>query len=94
VKRALLITCCTFVSVLGSLAVAAPAVADCPYGTVARFNGVCTGGQGGAPPPPGVTVPQQGAEVFTSPGSFPTINGIPCNERHASTCYALQQNAN
>lgn len=91
-KRAILIGCGTLATVLGSLAVASPAAADgCPYGTVARFDGVCTSGQGGAPPPPGITVPPQGAEVVTMPGQFATVNGIPCNEQHAVTCYAMSQ---
>ena len=91
-KRGILITCCTFATALGSLAVASPAAADgCPYGTVPRFNGVCTSGQGGAPPPPGITVPPQGAEVVTMPGQLATVNGIPCNQQHFGTCYAMSQ---
>ncbi|MDT5015194.1 MAG: hypothetical protein QOD39_1354, partial [Mycobacterium sp.] len=87
------IASCTTATILGSLAVAAPAAADrnCPYGTVARFDGVCTSGQGGSPPPP-IVVPPQGAEVYTAPGSIPSINGIPCNDAHWATCYAMQQN--
>jgi hypothetical protein len=77
---------------MGSLAVAAPAAANtCPYGTVPRFDGVCTQGQGGGPPPAGITVPPQGAGVVTMPGQFPTVNGIPCNEEHFATCYAMSQ---
>ena len=91
-KRGILIACCTFATALGSLAVASPAAADgCPYGTVPRFNGVCTSGQGGAPPPPGITVPPQGAEVVTMPGQLATVNGIPCNQQHFGTCYAMSQ---
>ena len=91
-KRGNLIACCTFATALGSLAVASPAAADgCPYGTVPRFNGVCTSGQGGAPPPPGITVPPQGAEVVTMPGQLATVNGIPCNQQHFGTCYAMSQ---
>ena len=90
--RGILIACCTFATALGSLAVASPAAADgCPYGTVPRFNGVCTSGQGGAPPPPGITVPPQGAEVVTMPGQLATVNGIPCNQQHFGTCYAMSQ---
>jgi hypothetical protein len=92
VNRAILVGCATLATVFGSLAVASPASADgCPYGTVARFDGVCTSGQGGAPPPPGITVPQQGAEVVTMPGQFQTVNGIPCNQQHVVTCYAMSQ---
>ena len=25
------------------------------------------------------------------PGQFPTINGIPCNQEHFATCYAMSQ---
>jgi hypothetical protein len=95
-KRGILITCCTVATALGSLAVASPAAADgCPYGTVpTRFPGVCTQGQAGAPPPAGITVPPQGAgpQVASMPGQFPTMNGIPCNEKHFATCYAMSQN--
>jgi hypothetical protein len=92
VKRSILIACCTVATALGPLAVAAPAAADgCPYGTVARFDGVCTNGQGGSPPPPGITVPPQGAEIVTMPGQFATVNGIPCNQKHLSTCYGISQ---
>jgi hypothetical protein len=58
---------------------------------VARFDGVCTSGQGGAPPPPAITVPPQGADVVYMPGQFATINGIPCNQRHVGTCFAMSQ---
>ena len=93
VTRAILVGCGTLATVLGSLAVASPAAADgCPYGTVpTRFPGVCTQGQAGAPPPAGITVPPQGAEAVTMPGQFPTVNGIPCNQQHFATCYAMSQ---
>jgi hypothetical protein len=92
VLRPFLIACATLATAAGSLVVAAPATAEgCPYGTVARFNGVCTNGQGGAPPPPGITVPPQGADIVTMPGQFATVNGIPCNQKHLSTCYAISQ---
>jgi hypothetical protein len=93
VKRRILIACCTFAAAAGSIAVASPATADtCPWGTVARFDGVCTQGQSGGGPPVGITVPQQGAAgVVNMPGQFPTVNGIPCNEQHWHTCYAMSQ---
>jgi hypothetical protein len=92
VKRRILLACCTFAMVAAPLAVASPAGATtCPYGTVARFDGVCTSGQGGAPPPPGITVPPQGADVVIAPGQFSTVNGIPCTQEHAVTCYAMSQ---
>jgi hypothetical protein len=91
VKRRILIACCTFVTVAGSIAVASPAQAECPYGTVpTRFEGVCTKGQGGSPPP-GIVVPPQGAQVAVAPGSIPTLNGIPCNDSNANTCWAMAQ---
>ena len=90
-KRRILIAC-TFATALGSLVIAAPASANtCPFGTVARFDGVCTSGQGGAAPPPGITVPPQGADVVNMPGQFATVNGIPCNQQHYATCYAMSQ---
>lgn len=90
-KRGLLIGWCTVAIVSGSLAVASPAAAKtCPYGTVPRFDGVCTSGKGGSPPPP-IVVPPQGAEIVTMPGQFATINGIPCNQEHYATCYAMSQ---
>jgi hypothetical protein len=91
-KRAILVGCCTLATAFGSLAVASPASANtCPYGTVARFDGVCTQGQSGGTPPPGITVPQQGADLVTMPGQFATVNGIPCTQEHYSTCYAMSQ---
>jgi hypothetical protein len=90
-KRAILVGCATLATVLGSLAVASPASASCPYGTVARFDGVCTQGQSGGAPPVGITVPQQGADVVSAPGSIPTVNGIPCTVEHFATCYAMSQ---
>jgi hypothetical protein len=92
VKRPSLIAVCTFGTVVGSLTIAAPAAAnECPYGTVERWAGVCTKGQGGAPPPMPIVIPPQGASVVTAPGSFGTINGIPCNQKHLNTCIALSQ---
>jgi hypothetical protein len=92
VNRAILVGCATLATVFGPLAVASPAAANtCPYGTVARFDGVCTQGQSGGAPPPGITVPQQGANVVTMPGQFQTINGIPCTPEHFGTCYAMSQ---
>jgi hypothetical protein len=91
-KRAILVGCATLATVLGPLAVASTASADgCPYGTLpTRFPGVCTAGQGGAPAP-AITVPPQGAEPVNMPGQFPTVNGIPCNQEHFATCYAMSQ---
>jgi hypothetical protein len=92
VKRGILVAVCTFATALGLFAVASPAAANnCPYGTVERFNGVCTNGQGGVGPPLPIVIPPQGADVVTAPGSFPTINGIPCSQKHFGTCYAMSQ---
>ncbi|HKP42485.1 hypothetical protein [Mycobacterium sp.] len=92
-KRAILVAC-TFATVMGSLAVAAPAGADgCPYGTLpTRFPGVCSAGQGGAPPAP-IIVPPSGPDASsTPPGSaFATVDGIPCNQQHLGTCIGLSQ---
>jgi uncharacterized membrane protein len=91
VNRPILIAC-AFAAALGSIAVAAPASADsCPWGTVARFDGVCTQGQSGGAPPPGITVPQQGSEIVTMPGQFATVNGVPCTQEHFAVCYAMSQ---
>jgi hypothetical protein len=92
VKRAILIAC-TFITVVGSLAVAGPAEADgCPYGTLpTRFPGVCTAGQGGTPAAPIVVAPT-GSVPETPPGSaFTSVDGIPCNQRHIGTCIGLSQ---
>ena len=97
VKRGILITCATFATVMGSIAVAAPASATCPYGTVAtHFSGVCTEGQGGGGAPAQVVVPPSvtggGANVSTLPGSgLTSVDGVPCTPQHLGTCIALQQ---
>src|SRR6478752_4815805 len=81
VKRRILLACCTFAMALGPLVVAAPASADtCPYGTMPRFDGVCTQGQANGAPPPAITVPPQGADIVSLPGQYATVNGIPCNQ--------------
>jgi hypothetical protein len=92
VKRRILIACCTAATAMGTIAVAAPASANtCPWGTVPRFDGVCTQGQSGGGPPVGVTVPQQGADIVSQPGQFAQVNGIPCTQEHFATCYAMSQ---
>jgi hypothetical protein len=92
VNRRILIACCSVAIPMGAIAVAVPASAEgCPWGTVARFDGVCTQGQSGGAPPPGITVPPQGADVVTMPGQFPTVNGIPCTDEHFAVCYAMSQ---
>ncbi|AGB20847.1 hypothetical protein Mycsm_00394 [Mycobacterium sp. JS623] len=91
-KRQILLAC-TFAMAMGSIAVAAPASADtCPWGTVPRFDGVCTQGHSGGAPPAGITVPPQGADIVSLPGQYPTVNGIPCSQEHLGTCYAMSQN--
>jgi hypothetical protein len=91
VKRTILIACSAIATAMGTIAVAAPASATCPWGTVARFDGVCTQGQSGGGPPPGITVPQQGADIVSLPGQFAQVNGIPCTQEHFATCYAMSQ---
>jgi hypothetical protein len=92
VKRPILIALSTFAAVLGSLVIASPASAEgCPYGTVERWAGVCTKGPGGGPPPMPIVIPPQGSDVAMVPGSIPTMNGIPCNEKHWATCFAMSQ---
>jgi hypothetical protein len=92
VKRRILLACCTLATAMGPFVVAAPASADtCPYGTVPKFDGVCIAGQGSAPPP-ALTVPPQGADVVALPGQYATVNGVPCNQEHFATCYAMSQN--
>jgi hypothetical protein len=92
VKRGIVIAFCTVAAALGSLAVASSATANtCPYGTVQRFEGVCTKGEGGAGPPLPIVIPPQGADVAIAPGSIGTINGIPCNQKHLGTCIAMSQ---
>jgi len=77
VNRRILLACCTFATAMGSIVVAAPASADgCPWGTVARFDGVCTQGQSGGAPPPGITVPPQGADVVSLPGQLSFVTSI------------------
>ena len=92
VKRRILIACCTVATAMGTIVVAAPASAEtCPWGTVARFDGVCTQGQSGGGPPAGITVPPQGADIVSQPGQFAQVNGIPCTQEHYATCYAMSQ---
>jgi hypothetical protein len=92
VKRRILLAVCTLATAVGTVALASPAQANtCPYGTVQRFDGVCTNGQGGAPPPLPIVIPPQGADVVIAPGSVATINGIPCTQKHFGTCFAMSQ---
>ncbi|WP_396930768.1 hypothetical protein [Mycolicibacterium sp.] len=89
--KRLLIGGCALVLTSGSLALAAPAAADCPYGTVpSRFPGVCTSGQSGGQVPQAVGP----SDVTTNiqPNQIPTMNGIPCNLWHSVTCWAMAQN--
>ena len=90
VKR-LLIGACAVALTSGSLALAAPASADCPYGTVpSRYPGVCTSGQSGGQIPQAI-----GPDNVTTniqPNQIPTMNGIPCNLWHSVTCWAMAQN--
>jgi hypothetical protein len=79
-KRGALLGGCVAAIVFGSLAVAAPAAADCS-GAISGFDaGSCTG----SGPSPGFTGPPS--------NGFATVDGIPCNSHHWATCYGLSQN--
>jgi hypothetical protein len=96
VKRRIVAFGCAAAFAAAPLVMASPAAAkDCPYGTVPRFDGVCTQGQAGGFGAPGVVVPPQagsaGAVVVNNPNGFGTVNGIPCNQQNMGTCIGLQQ---
>lgn len=77
--------------VLGSVAVAAPASADCPSGTVpSHFPGVCTAGQSGGAPPQVINPGSVTTNI--QPNQIPSINGVPCNLEHFGTCWGFGQN--
>jgi hypothetical protein len=79
-KHGVLFGGCAAVFVFGSLAVAAPAAADCS----GDVSGVNTGSCTGSGPSPGIIAP---------PGNgFPTVDGIPCNSHHYATCIGLSEN--
>lgn len=95
-KRAILVGAGAIAISLGSVAFAAPAMA-CPPGTVqTHFSGVCTAGQGGGAAPQIVAPVQSGAgghDISTIPGTgITSVDGIPCNLNHQSTCQGLLQN--
>jgi len=92
--RNILIGGCALALGFGSLAVAAPASADCPDGTVAtHFSGVCVAAPSGS---------QQGVPAFINPsdigagpppiGGLPSVDGIPCTPQHLGTCIGLSGN--
>ncbi|GAY17771.1 hypothetical protein [Mycobacterium sp. shizuoka-1] len=90
-KRRILIGVCSVALAAGSLALAAPAAADCPSGTVpTRFPGVCVAGQSGGQIPQAVGP----SDVSTNfqPNQIPTMNGVPCNWQHWGTCWGMAQN--
>lgn len=95
VKRGILIFGSTVAFVAAPLVVAAPAQADCPWGTKpTRFEGVCISGAGGGsapiipvPPPAG-----GGAQIINNPNGFDSVNGVPCTPEHYATCYGMAQN--
>ncbi len=76
---------------LSAVALAAPASADCPTGTVpTRFPGVCTAGQSGGQPP--TVINPSDVTTNIAPGQIPTMNGVPCNLSHQGTCWGFAQN--
>ncbi|WP_059014764.1 hypothetical protein [Mycobacterium sp. M26] len=90
-KRHIHVGTCVAALVLGSIAVAAPASADCPSGTVpTRYPGVCTAGQSRGGPPQVINP----GDVTTNiqPNQIPTMNGVPCNINHFGTCWGFAQN--
>jgi hypothetical protein len=96
VKRGILVFGCAAGFAVAPLVVAAPASADCPYGTVpTKFSGVCVQGQSGGFGAPGVVVPPSvgppSANVVNNPNGFGSVNGIPCTPEHMGTCIGLQQ---
>jgi hypothetical protein len=94
VKRTIAAFGCAAAFVAAPLVAASPAVAkECPYGTSARSEGVCTAGgpamQGGPVIPPQASPP--GPVISSSPGGIGSVNGIPCTPEHYGTCIAMQQ---
>jgi hypothetical protein len=94
VKRRFLVGTSVVSLALGSvaIAVASPASADCPSGTVqTRFPGVCVAGQSGGQQIPQAIGPSDVTTNF-QPNQIPTMNGIPCNLNHSVTCWGMAQN--
>jgi hypothetical protein len=90
--KKLFIGVCAAALTAGSLVLAAPASADCPYGTVqSRFPGVCTSGPAGGGQAPQAIGPDN-VTTNIQPNQIPTMNGIPCNLWHSVTCWAMAQN--
>jgi hypothetical protein len=76
-----------FAIAFGSLVEAAPASADdgCISTSSVGYTVTCsTGGSTSIHTAPVIT--------GGSGGGFPSVNGIPCNQAHFSTCYGMQQN--
>ena len=92
--RNLFVGGCAVTLGLGSLAVAAPASADCPDGTVAtHFTGVCVAAPAGSQQGVPAVVNPSNVSAGPPPGSgFSYVDGIPCNMNHASTCIGLSAN--
>lgn len=76
---------------LGAVALAAPASADCPSGTVpSHYPGVCTAGQSGGRLP--TVINPSDVTTNIAPNQIPTMNGVPCNLAHQVTCWGFAQN--
>ncbi|MCV7251578.1 MULTISPECIES: hypothetical protein [Mycobacteriaceae] len=97
VKRTILLGACAAAISGGAVVLAAPASADCPWGTrPSHFEGVCVAGAGkgsstsgnAVVPPPDASPPL----VQTLPGGqLSSVAGIPCTPENMGRCIALQQ---
>ncbi len=96
-KRTILLGACAAAISGGAVVLAAPASADCPWGTrPSHFEGVCVAGAGkgsstsgnAVVPPPDASPPL----VQTLPGGqLSSVAGIPCTPENMGRCIALQQ---
>lgn len=98
VKRTILLGACAAAIAGGSVVLAAPASADCPWGTrPSHFEGVCVAGagtgsstSGNAVVPPANMSPPLVQSL--GPGSgLTSVAGIPCTPQNVGKCIALQQ---
>jgi hypothetical protein len=95
-RRTVLVGACAAAIAGGAVVVAAPASADCPWGTrPSHFPGVCVAGAGkgsstsgnAVVPPPDAAPPL----VQNTPGGLSSVAGIPCTPENVGKCIALQQ---
>lgn len=97
-KRTILIGACAAAISGGAVVLAAPASADCPWGTrPSHFEGVCVAGAGKGSSTSGnavVAPPDLSPPLVQSlgPGSgLTSVAGIPCTPENMGKCIALQQ---